>query len=297
MAKAKTANTMQINYWTIGGFEGAKPPIQALQEAKDMGFEGMELTFGAGHLAPGVSQFECEKIRAAAAGMGMKLETLATGNYWGLSLTHPQAQMRDKAIAFTKEYMQVAKWLGAKTVLVVPGAVCVPWDASQPQVPYAQAWKLATASLRKLLPTANKLGINIGVENVWNWFLTDPMAFKVFIDQFKSPRLGVYFDVGNYIIMSRSEDWIEILGRRIKAVHFKNFQRTDGAGGVHGFGDDLMVGDVNWPAVLAALKKANYTGALTAEMIPFSRGETLKLPDMDLARSTAGRMKQILGRR
>jgi hexulose-6-phosphate isomerase len=297
MAKAQTANTAQINYWTIGGFEGNKPPIQAIQEARAMGFEGMELAFGAGHLAPGVSQAACEKIRAAAQDMGMKLETLSSGNYWGLSLSHPKAEVRDKAVAFTKEYMQVAKWLGAKTVLVVPGAVCVPWDPSQPVVPYAQVWKLSTASIRKLLPTASKLGINIGIENVWNWFLTDPMAFKAFIDQFKNPRVGAFFDVGNYVIMSRSEDWIEILGRRIKAVHFKNFQRTDGAGGIHGFGDDLMVGDVNWPAVLTALKKVKYTGPFTAEMIPFSRGDKMVLPDMDLARSTAGRMKEILGRK
>jgi hypothetical protein len=32
-------------------------------------------------------------------------------------------------------------------------------------------------------------------------------------------------------------------------------------------------------------------------MIPFSRGDKMVLPDMDLARSTAGRMKEILGRK
>ncbi len=292
MAKAKTANTMQINYWTLGGFDGAKPPIQALREAKEMGYEGVELTFGAGQFAPGISKAACQEIRAAANEMGMKIETLATGNYWGLSLSSNDAATRAKAIDFTKEYIQVAQWVGAKTVLVVPGAVAVLWDPTQPVVHYAQAWKNATNSIKKLLPVANKLGVNIGIENVWNWFLADPMAMRLFIDQFKSPRLGAYFDVANHIITGLSEDWVEILGRRIKAMHFKNFKRSDMGGGAHGFGPDLLEGDVNWPAVMAALKKIKYTGPVTAEMIPFGH----PVPDLELARATAPKMKQILRR-
>lgn len=297
MAKARTTNTMQINYWTIGGFEGRKPPIQALREAKAMGYEGLELCFGAGQFAPGISQAACKEIRRAAEELGMKLETLATGSYWGMSLSSPKAAVRAKAIDFTKEYLQVAHWLGARTVLVVPGAVAVPWDPSQPVVPYAQAWVNAAASIAKLLPTAARLKVNIGLENVWNWFLADPIAMTVFVDQFESPRLGVYFDVGNCQINGFAEHWVQILGRRIKAVHFKNFQRQDCGGVLHGFGDDLAAGDVNWGATLKELKRAKYAGPFTAEMIPFSRLPNLTLPDMALARDTAGKMKKILGRK
>jgi len=76
--------------------------------------------------------------------------------------------LRLKAVAFTKQYLQAAKWVGAKVALVVPGAVAVPWDASKPVVPYATAWKLATQSLRQCMPLAEKLGVTIAVENVWN---------------------------------------------------------------------------------------------------------------------------------
>ena len=287
-------NVWQINYWTIGGFDGAKPIAKALAEAKKLGFPGVELAFGAGELAPGVTQAQCKAIRKTARDLGMKIESLSSGAYWGQSLSDPRASVRKKAVAFTKEYLQVAKWLGAKVVLVVPGAVAVPWDPSQPVVPYQTAWKLATASIRECLPTAKKVGVTIALENVWNWFLADPFAMKLFVDQFKTKRLGVYFDVANCLINGYPEHWIEILGKRIAGVHFKNFSRDDCGGTLHGFGDDLLKGDVDWKAVLKALKKIKYAGPITAEMIPFSRLPDLVLPDMKLARDTAKKMKKLM---
>lgn len=287
-------NTIQINYWTIGGFEGAKPVEQALEEAKSMGYEGVELCFGAGELAQGVSEDRCKAIRRTAEDMGMKIESLAAGAYWEQSFASPDAAVRAKAVVFTKEYIQVAKLLGAKVVLVIPGAVAVPWDPSQPVMPYQQVWKLATAGVRKCLPLAKRLGVTMAIENVWNWFLADPIAMKTFVDQFESSRVGVYFDVGNCLINGFPEHWIDILGPRVKAVHFKNFSRDDCGGTLHGFGDDILKGDVDWKAVVAALGKIKYKGPVTAEMIPFSRLPDLVLPDMDLARDTAGKLRGIV---
>ncbi len=101
-------NVMQINYWTIGGFEGKKPAEQALEEAMEMGFKGVELCFGAGELSPGVTKERCLVIRRAAQKMGMRIETMASGSYWGQSFGSPKASVREKAVAFTKEYMKVA---------------------------------------------------------------------------------------------------------------------------------------------------------------------------------------------
>jgi len=284
----------QINYWTLGGFEGAKPIAQALREAQELGYEGVELCFGAGELSPGVTEAKCREIRAEAERLKMKTASLCTGTYWTQSLADPRAEVRRKAIAFTREYLQVANWLGAKVVLVIPGHTAVPWDPAQPTIPYAQAWKLATQSLRACLPTAKRLKVAMGLENVWNWFLADPIAMRTFIDQFRSPFLGAYFDLGNGLINGHAEHWIEILGRRIKAVHAKNFSRQDCGGVLHGFGDDLLKGDLNWPAAVKALKKIRFSGPVSAEMIPFSRLPNLVLPDMDLARDTAPKLKQVL---
>jgi hexulose-6-phosphate isomerase len=286
-------NTLQINYWTIGGFEGKTPIEDALKEVKDMGLDGIELTFGAGEFSPGISKERCKEIRRYAESLGVKIETCATGTYWGLSLASPSTSTRKKAIAFTKEYLQVASWVGAKVCLVIPGAVFVAWDETQPVIPYAKVWELATASIKSLLPVAKKAGVVMGIENVWNGFLADPVAMRIFIDQFKSRYVGAYFDVANCAINGFPEHWIEILNKRIAAIHIKNFKRNDCAGGLHGFGDDLLDGDVNFDAVKKALKKIGYKGPLTAEMIPFSRLPNLVLPDIPLARDTAQKLLKI----
>ncbi len=289
-------NTIQINYWTIGGFDGAKPVAQAMAEAKSMGYDGLELAFGAGCFAPGISESECKNIRREARALGLRLDSVATGNFWGHSLSDPRAKVRRQAIAFAKEYLRAAKAIGAKTALVIPGAVAVPWDASQPIVPYQTAWKLATSSLGELLPLADEMKVTIGLENVWNWFLGDPMAMRQFVDQFKSRRIDVYFDVGNCLINGYPQHWIDILGRRIAAVHVKNFSRNDCGGGLHGFGDNLMQGDVDWPSVLTALVRIKYRGPITAEMVPFSRLPNLVLPDMALAKTTARQLRKLVKR-
>jgi len=289
-------NILQINYWTIGGFEGGKPAEQALEEAKGMGYEGVELCFGAGEFAPGISFDRLKQIRKRADDLGMKIETLASGTYWDANFTSPDPAVRARAREFTGDYLRAAAQLGAKTVLVIPGAVAVPWDPSKPVVSYASAWKRATEGIRKCLRDAEKFRVNIAIENVWNWFLADPVAMKVFVDQFKSARVGVYMDVANCLINGFPEHWIEILGHRIKAVHFKNFSRQDSGGTLHGFGDDVLGGDLNWAGVLAALEKIGYRGPITAEMIPFSRLPNLVLPDMGLARDAAEKLRRILGK-
>jgi hexulose-6-phosphate isomerase len=91
------------------------------------------------------------------------------------------------------------------------------------------------------------------------------MAMKVFIDQFHSEWVGSYLDVGNSMLTGYPEQWIRLLGHRIKRVHLKDFRRSIGT--ADGF-VDLLSGDVNWPDVMKALREVGYDGFLTAEMIP-----------------------------
>ncbi len=254
---------------------------------------GLELAFGAGELTPDTTRAACQQIRADAQQLGVSLATMVSGNYWTCSLSSADPAQRKAAVQFTRKYVEIAHALGIETILVIPGAVDVPWDPSFPRTPYQQVWDNATASLRELLPCAVDHNVTLALENVWNRFLVGPVEFRTFVDQFASPNIGCYFDVGNVVINGYPQDWIEILGPRIAAVHVKNFKREDCGGVLHGFGDDLLQGDVDFAAVKAALKKIDYAGPITAEMLPFCRLPDMVLPDMDLARDTAAKMRQL----
>jgi hypothetical protein len=66
-------------------------------------------------------------------------------------------------------------------------------------VSYRDAYKRSQAAIRKLLPDAEKHGIKIAIEEVWNKFLLSPIEFARYIDEFESPWIGAYFDVGNVV--------------------------------------------------------------------------------------------------
>ena len=282
-----------LNYWVFGGFGPNKTPYEFIDFAKARGLDGVELTLD-DCLPVTVDEATCRKIAAYAAEKGVGLRTMATGHYGAESLGADDEAERARAVEFTKKYLQIAAWLGVETILVVPGSTSVAWDPSRPKVAYGRCWEQSTKSLNELLPLAERLGVNIALENVWMRFLLSPMEWKLFLDQFASDRIGMYLDVGNCLVYLPAEDYVALLGRRVKAIHVKNWKGSDCGGGLHGFGDSLLEGDVDFKAAVAALEKTGYAGTFTAEMIPFSRLPDLVLPDQALAEKTADELKRLL---
>ncbi|MCQ2396617.1 MAG: sugar phosphate isomerase/epimerase [Lentisphaeria bacterium] len=281
-----------LNYWVFGGFTGEKSPKEFIDFAVANGLDGIELTVGDA-INESITEEECRAIAEYAKAKGVGLKTLATGKYGSLSLGAADEAERQEAIAFTKKYLQIAAWMDVKVILVIPGATCVAWEPSRPIVPYRTVWENSTKSLKELLPVAEKLGVTIALENVWTRFLLSPMEWRFFLDQFQSQYLGMYFDVGNCAILTKPQDYIDILGNRIKAVHLKNFKGTDCGGGLHGFGDDLLDGDVNMKDVIAKFEEVGYKDTFTVEMIPFSRLPDLILPDAALSQKMVEQLKSL----
>ena len=124
-----------INYWVLGGFDGKKEPKQAIDDASDLGLDGIELTFGES-IPENVSEEDCKEIKRYADEKGIGLKTMAAGFYWGCSLSSNDRNERAKAIAFSQKYIRAAGNLGVETILLIPGAVDVAWDDSRPVIPY-----------------------------------------------------------------------------------------------------------------------------------------------------------------
>ncbi|MHC4124544.1 MAG: sugar phosphate isomerase/epimerase family protein, partial [Planctomycetota bacterium] len=218
---------LSASYWMFeGGLEAQKPVVDAMKEAKDLGFDAIELAIASqGILTHQTTQAECEDIVAKAQEIGIEIASLASGESWGCSPSSSDPAVREKIADFTKKALQVAKWLGTDTYLFVPGAVDVCFMPEAEVVPYDICYERAVDAVKKILPTAEETGVSIGIENVWNKFLLSPFEMRDFIDSFDSKRIGAYFDVGNIMLTGYPEDWIKILGSRIKRIHIKDFKR------------------------------------------------------------------------
>ena len=256
-----------INYWSFpGGLEGDLDVFEALHLTKEHRFEALELgVFEAGALPLGVTETRCREIRAEADRLGVGLPSLASGLYWSRSLGDSDLASRVKAREDLERMIQIAAWLGAKTLLVIPGSVDVFFLPDRPPQPYEEVYKNATEGLHQVLPLAENLGVRLGIENVWNRFLMSPHEMAAFVDQFQSQWIGAYVDLANLMPFGYAEDWLRTLGKRVVGVHFKDFRRAVGT--AEGF-VDLLEGDVNWPELVKALDEIRYEGPVAAEMIP-----------------------------
>ena len=245
-------------------------PTQPLSEsfalAKDAGFEGVEVAIAEdGEINLKSTESELLAVKSAASNAGIELYSVASGLYWDNWLTSDTESERNRAKDIVKRHLETAKILGCDSILVVPGSVNAEFAAPGRVVDYLDAYNRSLEAFCELKSYAEALKVNIGIENVWNKFLTSPVEMRDFIDKIDSPCVGSYFDVGNVLFNGYPEHWIKILGSRIKKVHFKDYRIA--AGGLHGF-VDLLAGDVNYPAVIKALESVGYNGYVTAEMIP-----------------------------
>ncbi len=251
-----------INIWSFVG----KSNKEAMKLAKDAGFEGIELALCSdGEISMTSSDEELLSIRAYADQLGIKIPSLSSGLCWTDSLTADDPEERQRAFDMVVRQLYCAKMIGAETVLVIPGSVSVEFAPEWGVVDYDVVWDRALEQVKKLAPIAEEMGVQIGLENVWNKFLLSPLEMRNFIDAVGSKWVGAYFDTGNVVYSGYPEQWIKILGKRIFKVHFKDYRRNPG--GLNAF-VDLLAGDVDWKAVRAAFEAIGYDGWAAGEMVP-----------------------------
>lgn len=276
-----------INIWS---FSSDLDLITCMKTAKDAGFDGIELALNeTGPLSLESTVSEVQEYRKHAEHIGIELTSLASGLYWDYSITSSKPDIRVKAQDIVKRQLEYASMLGVDTILVVPGAVGVDFLPNAEVVDYEAAYNLALETFSKLAQEAEERKVAIGLENVWNKFLLSPLELRDFIDKIHSAYVGAYFDVGNVVFAGYPEQWIRILNKRIKKVHFKDYRRE--VGGIAGF-VDLLAGDVDYPEVVKALREIGYEDYVTAEMIPAYTHHSEQI-----VYNTSASMDKILGRR
>ena len=217
-----------------------------------------------------VNRMPAKVVGGAVGHAALAVSAVYSRQQWSFPITSQVKENRQRGQAIIESLARAASSLGTDVVLTLPGAVDNSLFAAEPEI---VGYDIAYATAQEVLGdiahrVARESGVILAVENTWNKFLLSPLEFARFIDEIDSPSVAAYFDVGNALRTGVPEDWIRILGRRIKRVHVKDFRNS--VGNINGF-VNLLEGDVDWPAVIRSLRTVGYDSWLTAEVLPAYR--------------------------
>jgi L-ribulose-5-phosphate 3-epimerase len=228
-----------------------KPYVERFAMAKDAGFEAVEMQTI-------TADAEAAEIREASQKSSLTIHSVMNMEHWRSPLSSADPEVVARSVKGMEASLRNAALWGADTVLLVPAVV----DAS---TSYRDAWTRSQRVIReRLLPLARELKVIIAIEEVWNKFLLSPLEFTRYVDDFESPWVRAYFDVGNVVLYAYPQDWIRTLGSRIIKIHLKDFS-LDREKGQYTW-KNLGEGDIDWPQVRRALGEIGYSGYATTEL-------------------------------
>jgi len=196
---------------------------------------------------------QLKQIESGARDAGITIDGVVCSSHWRHPLSDPDPEVFEKTMQGMRTSMQNAKDLGGDMVLLVPAVV-------NPKVQYGDAWTRSVERTKRLADDAERMGITIGIENVWNKFLLSPLEAKHYIEEIDSKRVQFWFDVGNVVLFGYPQDWIRTLGPLIARVDIKDFDS-----GTKDF-VKLQDGSVDWPEVMRAFDEIGYEGYFAAEV-------------------------------
>src|SRR5205823_3492680 len=161
--------------------------------AREAGFEAVEMQTV-------TKDDEAAEIQEASKKTGLRIHSVMNMDHWRLPISSSDAQVVSGSVKGMETSLKNAALWGADTVLLVPAVV----DAT---TSYRDAWSRSQRVIReRLLPMARDLKVIIAVEEVWNKFLLSPIEFTKYVDEFESPWLKAYFDVGNVVFYAFPQD-------------------------------------------------------------------------------------------
>lgn len=269
-----------INAWSIRSDADFETVFAAASAA---GFDGIELNIdssGTHALTLDTTAAQLDGIRALSEKYSLPVSSIST-SLWGGRLGDGSPESLEYSERLITTQLRFAKKLGAEGILIVPGGM-------SRTVSLAKAYENSLAVLKELAPAVRQFGLYVGVENVWNSFFTSPFDMTRFIDEAGEPYCA-YFDLGNVLAFSRPEDWIEVLGARIKLAHIKGFRLRSG---FNGGGDwcDIADSGIDWKRSRDALRAIGYDGYVSAEVSKYNPEQSFE----DYYRSTREQIDAII---
>lgn len=229
------------------------------RRAKELGYDAVEL------FAPGPDAVTQETLRGLLRKYGLALAAVGTGAGWvkhKLSLTSPDAGIRDKAIEFIKTMIDFGGPHGAPAII---GSMQGRWGDGVSQ---SQSLDWLKGGLEALGAHAARFDVPLFYEplNRYETNLCTTVAAGVqILESLQATNVRLLADLFHMNIEEADiAAALETGGKWIGHVHFVDSNRRP-------VGD----GHMNYGPIIAALRKTGYGGYLSAEAFPW--------PDSDAA--------------
>jgi sugar phosphate isomerase/epimerase len=239
-------------------------PLEALERLAAMGYDGVEWrctedkgdrskpSFWSGNRTSMTAREIIEKapaLKKKAAEVGMAMPSL--GSY-----------INCNDLADVELHMQAAVAIGAKSLRIDPGRY-------DPKVGgYPELLKKARSQYAKVAKLAQKYGVRAVLETHMGQLGPSVGKAVSILGKLDPECVGIMWDPGNQVVEGGEVPLmaLEIAGEYLAEVHVKNtrFQRSDetkdGQTIWWAMSAPVNEGIVNWPVVMAALKKVGYDG-------------------------------------
>lgn len=179
--------------------------------------------FSTGHYSPGFARMIAGELHR------YQIHVAVLGCY--INPTHPVEAKRRAEVARFIEHLKYARVIGADMVGTETGRLDPEFRVTEES--YTEdAYQLFLKSMREIVAAAEKLGVTVGVEGVFNHTLYSPARMKRFLEDIDSPNVEVILDAVNLIhpgqvkpeeqrrVINQAFDYY---GDRIGALHVKDF--------------------------------------------------------------------------
>jgi len=239
---------------------------EAIERIARLGFAGVEIMGDRPHLfPPDYGSADLTALRSALTANRLTVTNInsftlfAVGDTYLPSWIESDPRQRSIRIQHTMDSLKIARFLGCGNISVPPGG---PLESGMTR---NEAYRLFQEGLEQVLPLAEDLNTRVLIEPEPELLLENTPEFKSFIQDFRTPVLGLNFDIGHfYCAGEEPAESFEELFEHIGHVHIEDIAPTR----VHAH---LIAGHgaIDFPRVFDAMVRLGYSGHISLELYPY----------------------------
>lgn len=244
------------SFWQFNGPKENSPIESCIEKAAEMGFDGIEFLL---YQMQSEENSYLQKLKRQAFHAGLDIMGFSTHQ----GFVFPDKQKRDEEIKKTINQLELAYQLGIPTMRLNTGR----WGTSksfddlmankgiEPNLEgYTddEGFKWVIDAIEQCIPTAEKCGVVLGLENHWGLGRTAEGVLRI-VDAVDSPWLQITSDTGNFLENQYKQ--LEMMAPKTSLIQAKTY---------YGGGKWYTL-DIDYNRVAEIFRKVNYRGYVSVE--------------------------------